>query len=60
MTNREIMEIFKERYGLEVDDIRPLASNYLDGVGIVIYLKNGDKIAYFPDMRGGEKINGKV
>ena len=49
MTNREILEMFKERYEIEIDDFRQLNSIYLDGVGIVIYLKNGDKIAYFPN-----------
>lgn len=52
MTNLEILEIFKERYELEVDDIRPISGMYVYGdVGLLIYLKNGDKMAYFPDMR---------
>ena len=50
MTNREIFEIFKEKYPqMNISDYRPLSSRFVkDMQGITIWTDEGDIIMFFP------------
>ena len=49
-TYGEIFKEFNEKYySNEIDDYRPFDSEFIkDKSGIVVWLKNGDIVAYFP------------
>lgn len=60
MTNAEILKIFTKKYpNAEVSDYRPIAGIHIpeEHAGIIIWLKNGDILIYFP--RETEKENNK-
>ena len=49
MTYKDIYQRFTEKYtNMKVVDYRPLTGDILprDGVGIVVFLENGDSLAY--------------
>lgn len=49
MTYKDIYQRFIEKYpNIKVVDYRPLTGGILsrDGVGIVVFLENGDRLAY--------------
>ena len=49
-TYGEIFKEFKDKYPIpKVEDYRPFDSEFIkDKSGIVVWLKNGDMVAYFP------------
>ena len=57
MTNREIFEIFKEKYPeTNISDCRPLLASYVAGMqGITIWTDKGDVIMFFPGPRRDER-----
>lgn len=49
MTNKEIMKLFCERYGIKIQDYRPLSDMFTPSTpGITIWTEEGDTIMYFP------------
>lgn len=49
MTNKEIMKLFCERYGIKIQDYRPLSDMYTPSTpGITIWTEEGDTILFFP------------
>ena len=57
MTWGDIYKQFKQEYHkTEVSDYRPFVEGYLPWrrAGIIVWLKNGDVLAYFPKNAGAE------
>ena len=56
ITNGQIFNKFKEDYpDLEVEDYRPMHLDFVrDRIGITRWLKNGDILLYFPNIKFNE------
>ena len=56
ITNGDIFNKFKTDYpDLEVKDYRPMHLDFVRGrIGIVVWLKNGDILLYFPKISFNE------
>lgn len=54
MTNKEILEIFEEKYPqVAISDYRPLSALFVeDRQGITIWTDKGDIIFFFPGTKG--------
>lgn len=54
MTNKEILEIFKEKYPeMNISDYRPLSALFVEDMqGITIWTDKGDIIFFFPGTKG--------
>ena len=57
MTNKEILEIFKEKYPeTNISDYRPLSARFVkDMQGVTIWTEKGDIIFFFPGKIGETK-----
>ena len=53
ITYGDMISVFRERYpDINYEDYRPTASIHVEGkAGITIWLKNGDIMQYFPNIK---------
>ena len=54
MTNKEIYDLFCNRFNIKTIDYRPLAEDMFvkDREGITVFCDNDDILLYFPKIKG--------